>query len=265
MPVSAQPYDAYDHRAADPYDPADYETGTTYDDYDALPVGPLLPGDPIGPVIRRTGRKTTLALSLLITAVLGGAWTFYGDQLADLAQSLATPAAKPETAALAAPSTAASAKPEPSTPTALPPVEAPAAAPPITTAVLPPATEAYDAPKSEPLPKPVADPADPHQARALAAGLHPGISRALLTRLTAADYKNAATAIKTALAEPAGDAVTAWPKPRKPEQALFEVHFVPGATDTCRRYVVTVEKDGWITTALPMEKCGLAPRTANRG
>jgi hypothetical protein len=50
--------------------------------------------------------------------------------------------------------------------------------------------------------------------------------------------------------------VFVWPKQRKPELALFRVHFVPGAAPTCRRYVVTVTKDGWSTTAPPMEKCG---------
>jgi hypothetical protein len=31
---------------------------------------------------------------------------------------------------------------------------------------------------------------------------------------------------------------------------------VQGAAPACRRYVVTITKDGWLTTALPMEKCG---------
>ena len=52
---------------------------------------------------------------------------------------------------------------------------------------------------------------------------------------------------------------------RKAEEALFKVRFVPGAPAGCRRYVVTVTKDGWLTTALPMEKCGPQPRQARRG
>lgn len=113
-------------------------------------------------------------------------------------------------------------------------------------------------PASGPLPPPEADPADPHQARALAAGLHPKLSRVLLTRLTAEDYRNARTAIAKALAEVADDGKLEWPKQRAPERALFTVHFVPGAADDCRRYVVSVTKDRWTTTALPMERCGVA-------
>lgn len=109
-----------------------------------------------------------------------------------------------------------------------------------------------------PLPPPEADPADPHQARALAAGLHPKLSLVLLTRLTAEDYRNARTAIAKALAEVADDGKLEWPKQRAPERALFTVHFVPGAADDCRRYVVSVTKDRWTTTALPMERCGVA-------
>jgi len=52
--------------------------------------------------------------------------------------------------------------------------------------------------------------------------------------------------------------VFVWPRQRKPELALFEVRFVPGAAPHCRRYVVTVTKDGWSTTAPPMEKCDAA-------
>ena len=105
----------------------------------------------------------------------------------------------------------------------------------------------------------------PYQTRAAAVGLHPDLSRALLARLSAADYRNAGIAIKTALAETAETAIYVWPRQRKPEEALFKVRFVPGAPAGCRRYVVTVTKDGWLTTALPMEKCGPQPRQARRG
>jgi hypothetical protein len=133
-----------------------------------------------------------------------------------------------------------------------------------------PETEAADTdeakvPVAAPLPPPKADPADPYQTRALAVGLHPDLSRVLLKRLTAADYRNAGTAIQTALAETADDALFTWPKTRKPDLAQFEVHFVPGATKECRRYVVTVAKDGWSTTALPMEKCGADLPRRRRG
>ena len=77
----------------------------------------------------------------------------------------------------------------------------------------------------------------------------------LLARLSPTDYRNAGIAIQTALADTSDSAVFVWPRQRKPELALFRVRFVAGAAPGCRRYVVTVVKDGWLTTALPMEKC----------
>ena len=92
--------------------------------------------------------------------------------------------------------------------------------------------------------------------RAVAVGLHPDLSRVLLARLSPTDYRNAGIAIQTAVAETPDSGVFVWPRQRKPELALFQVRFVPGAAPSCRRYVVTVTKDGWLTTAPPMEKCG---------
>jgi hypothetical protein len=111
----------------------------------------------------------------------------------------------------------------------------------------------------------MADPADPYQKRAVAVGLHPGLSRVLLTRLSSTDYRNAGIAIETAVSETPDSVVFVWPRQRKPEFALFQVRFVPGAAPNCRRYVVTVTKDGWSTTALPMEKCGTQHRRPRRG
>ena len=111
-----------------------------------------------------------------------------------------------------------------------------------------------------PLEPPSVDPADIYQVRALAAGLHPGLSRVLLARLSPDDYRNAGIAIQKAWPRHPTPASTWWPRQRKPELALFHVRFVPGAAADCRRYVVTVTKDGWLTTALPMEKCGPQPR-----
>lgn len=121
-------------------------------------------------------------------------------------------------------------------------------------------------PEVTPLPPAEADPSDPLQVRAASAGLHPGLSRVLLGRLSPADYKNAQKAIRTALAETPNDGTFLWPRQRKPELALFKVHFVPGAAPGCRRYVVTITKDGWSTTALPMENCDARPSrsAANR-
>lgn len=110
---------------------------------------------------------------------------------------------------------------------------------------------------STPLPPPKINPADPYQTRALAVGLHPELSRVLLSRLSDADFRNAGIAIQKAVAE-AGDGDNfIWPRQREPKLALFKVHFVAGAAPDCRRYVVVVTKDGWSTTAQPMERCGV--------
>ena len=95
------------------------------------------------------------------------------------------------------------------------------------------------------------------EKQAEAVGLNPDLSKSLLKRLTEADFRNAAIAIKTALSETAESAIYIWPARPKPYLALFEVRFVPGAAENCRRYVVTVTKDRWSTTAPPMEKCGV--------
>lgn len=117
-------------------------------------------------------------------------------------------------------------------------------------------------------PQPYAPPAlpkaGPLQARAEAAGLHPGLSPVLLERLTATDFRNAGAAVRTALADTPDSAVLVWPRQRTPELAVFQVRFVQGAAPDCRRYVVTIYKDGWSTTAQPMEKCGSKAKSARR-
>jgi hypothetical protein len=112
------------------------------------------------------------------------------------------------------------------------------------------------APSVAPLAPPKADLSDPYQRRASAVGLHPDLSRALLARLSPADYRNAGVAIETAVAKTPETDTFVWPRQRRPELALFQVRFVPGAAPDCRRYVVTITKDRWSTTALPMERCG---------
>ena len=119
-----------------------------------------------------------------------------------------------------------------------------------------PAEGEADTADPKPLPPPVVDPADPYQKRAVAVGLHPDLSRSLLSRLSDADYKNAGVAIKAALAEAASSKVYAWPKEGGGKIALFEVRFVRAASPECRRYVVTVTLARWSTTAPAMEKCG---------
>lgn len=117
-----------------------------------------------------------------------------------------------------------------------------------------------------PLPPPVVDPADPYQQRALAAGLHPDLPRVVLKTLSEVDFRNAKAAIKSALADTPFDGVHAAPKGGGGAKlALFEVRFVRGSDPTCRRYVVTVTKNRWSTTAPPMEQCGSKPRWAGAG
>jgi hypothetical protein len=254
------------------------EAGYGYDE--------LLPGERIVPIATRgRGKAVVLAAALLLG--VGGGWALVSGKVTWPNWSLRDIAAlfpeverlfwRPaDTGATAAVSPRPAGLPPAKPLTALPPAPAPAlpqlqesriepAEPvqerPVTTAALPPAAPSA----SEPQPPPAADPADPLQARALAAGLHPGLSRVLLERLTPADYQNARVAIQTAVAETPDSGVLVWPKQRKPELALFHVRFVPGAAPNCRRYVVTVAKDGWTTTALPMEKCGAELGRTRRG
>lgn len=129
-----------------------------------------------------------------------------------------------------------------------------AAQPNETSAITTPAQPATLAP----LPPPQVDIKDRKQKRAAAIGLHPGVSAVLLSSMSDADYRNAAEAIRKALAETADNEKLIWPAKSRPKLARFQVHFVPSAGANCRRYVVTVVKNGWTTTAPPMEKCGIA-------
>lgn len=264
---------------------------TAYDDMygdQAYELGEFLPGERIGPPPRRSGRKIVLR-GIFLLAAAGGVWAFMSGQVTwpawlptDISAMLSsldrrpappTPrAAEPlpriETvpeknlAAVEAPSL----RPRPALSakeTVAPSADARTAAAPLTTGALPPAARRSDEAPDAPLRPAIADPSDPHQVRAAAVGLHPDLSRALLARLSPSDYRNAGIAIKNAF-EASESAVYVWPRQRKPEDALFKVRFVPSAAADCRRYVVTVTKDGWLTTALPMEKCGPQPRQARR-
>jgi hypothetical protein len=212
---------------------------------------------------------------LLLVMLLGGGWALIGEpatwpewllgKVAAISAAMERSSGPPQQAASAM-STARPVIAEPPTkPAAIsaPPViqQAPPPSPaPPATAALPPAAAGADEPATAPLEPPSIDPADIYQVRALAVGLHPGLSRVLLARLSPDDYRNAGIAIQKAVAETPDSGVFVWPRQRKPELALFHVRFVPGAAADCRRYVVTVTKDGWLTTALPMEKCGPQPR-----
>jgi hypothetical protein len=249
----------------------------------------LWPGERIGPPLKRTRGKTVLGCALLVV-VLGGGWALLGEQVttwsnwqsagaamsawasAWMNRSVAAPA-EPATVALATAAPASRLEPPPmkaAAPYTLPPTPQPPAAgdappppapaakaaTPVTIAAVPPVIPGAEARAPGPLPPPVADPADPYQVRAAAVGLHPDLSRVLLARLSSTDYHNAAIAIRTALSETPDGAVFVYPRQRKPELALFQVRFVQGAAPGCRRYVVTVTKDRWLTTAPPMERCG---------
>lgn len=237
--------------------------------YDAFAV-PLDPGEPITPRRRRRHGSTMLEGLIAVVVLCGIGWLAFETHatwrpwvgpVANIARSgldraiaaLTTPSPAQEPAPLAA-----------ERPQIQPPAPLVTAAVDDTpgvgagTPVAPgdPDAEAVPAAASGPLPPPRADPADPLQVRALAAGLHPGLSRVLLAALTAEDYRNARTAVTRAIANvPAGGSLV-WPQQRSPGRALFKVRFVAGAPPQCRRYVVTVTKDRWSTTALPMESCG---------
>jgi surface antigen len=107
-----------------------------------------------------------------------------------------------------------------------------------------------------PEPAEVAQDKGPKRAHAIAAGLSPDLPNVLLTRLSDSDLKNAGYAVKTALAKTPDDASFAWPPKPSQQQALFEVRFVAGASQGCRRYIVTVTKERWSSTTAAMEKCG---------
>lgn len=268
---------------------------TTHGAFDAdahYAHGEFWPGERIGPPLRRTGGKAMLR-GVIILIAMGGCWALLGDQTTwPIWQSIETAVSSwrnrsapgpIEPAALAMATTSPPAPAEPPTkPAALdaksstlqPPAASDVAttpgatarptAPPLTVTALPPAATASDEPPAEPLPPPTVDPADPYQMRAVAVGLHPDLSRVLLTRLSPTDCRNAGIAIQTAVAETPDSAVFVWPRQRTPELALFQVRFVPGAAPSCRRYVVSITKDGWLTTAPPMEKCGPQPGPPRR-
>jgi len=272
--------------------------------YDAFTDGHLgdqwdnSPDDRVGAPPRRSRRKMAAwaVLGLLVSGNVGWAYVDHDDMLAHwsgwlqrgiaIASAVFKPqpdgAAEPKPAALidqrpqsqngepAAEPGRAAADPQPppsAEPVAVaePPVPpqaqavAPSPPPPAIAAAAPP-TPVDEAQVQKTIPTVLA----PYQKRAAAVGLHTEISRMLLESLSEADYRNAAVAIRKALAEKADDAVVLWPHKSTVEQAQFQVHFVAGAPAGCRRYVVTVAKQGWLTTALPVEKCGL-DRGVRRG
>lgn len=261
------------------YFAGDTSDNDTYDEF--------LPGERIGSPFAGSRRKAKMR-RIIFLLMIGGGWAVYGGQVdwqawTSALTAVLSPAIErqgsgpvepvaPKLAALDAPinvppATAHAADSAPASTVQAPAASRKADAPKETTvetAALPASATSTDEQVSSPLPPPVATPNDPYQKRALAAGLHPGLSRALLAKLTPTDYRNAGVAIKTALTETPDNDVLVWPRQPKPELALFQVSFVPGAAPNCRRYVVTVGRDGWSTTALPMETCGVKPVPARQ-
>jgi hypothetical protein len=251
----------------------------------------FLPGERIGPPLGR-GPGRALLRGLVILIVLGGGWALV-DAQSDLpkwllSEIVATYSSwewsipkRIERPAPAAFANASGPGPAATQPTGSAP--APLSPAPETTGSLldvpprpvvttvPPVAATGEAAASgtdeipgAPLPPPTVDPTDPYQRRAEAVGLHPQLSRVLLARLSPTDYRNAGIAIETAVSQTPDHGVLVWPRQRTPDQALFQVRFVAGAAPGCRRYVVSVTKDGWLTTAPPMEKCSAQPRRQAR-
>ncbi len=230
----------------------------------------------------RAGGNTMLSATVVIVMALGGIWALskanalwpgWSHDLAGLASALShrdsAPADPSATAQPAAEPPALARQPAGVRDVADAPGVSAGTPMPETAAVAAPSepveTAEPDETANTPLPPPVIDPADPYQKRAAAVGLHPDLSRALLKRMSDTDYRNAGIAIKTALADTTGTEAFVYPPEPKAKLARFEVHFVPGAASTCRRYVVTVTKDRWSTTARPMEKCGFKTAARSAG
>ncbi|MBS0242984.1 MAG: hypothetical protein JSS20_12465 [Proteobacteria bacterium] len=238
------------------------------------------PDERVGaPLASRRGRAVRRAVLLAAVGSAGAGVCWYPEGaeqlwtgLVEFAASL--PATLPEQTAragsasspLPAPSVAKIVRPAPEMEqnrlTAAPPAQAPisptdlVAAPPAASPAAEPqatATLAETPPDAPPPPAWV----DPLQKRAESVGLHPDISPAILKRLSETDWRNAGIAIRKALAETPDNAVLVSPPKRDAGRAQFRIEFVPGGAASCRRYVVTIARDGWASTALPVEKCGV--------
>lgn len=249
------------------HSPIDYDE---FDDDDGGLPSALVAGDRISTrVPDRSGRRFVRSL-LFVVAVLGAGWALQDNPaLAPVWKSIESALKQP--APLPPPAETAQVPPAPlqalpATEVAATPgteagaVATPPAANKETSAAAPEASVAA----VEPLKPAIPDPKDPQQVRAAAVGLHPDLSRVLLKRLSASDYRNAEVAIKTALLQTPDSDVLEWPREAKRDAAVFQVRFVAGASGDCRRYVVEITKDSWITTAPAMEKCGL-PAVRARG
>lgn len=224
----------------------------------------LTAGERIGEPVADKGGGRVVRASLLIFTGLGAGWMLFDDtatwpKWAAFETGSIKPWAASPPVATTPPTAPDLVKPLPSSEIAATPgSDATATATPPAPAA-PDVETNPDTADTAPLRSAIPDPKDPTQVRAAAVGIHPDVSRALLTRLSPTDYKNAAAAIKTALSQTPDSDVLDWPRDAKPDAAVFQVRFVRGAVGDCRRYVVTITKDQWVTTAPAMEKCGIPP------
>lgn len=270
--------------AAREFDDFDQDFADSERAYDPSDLSCLQPGERIGVLPRSRARSLRSRIGLLLMFAAGGWgvwstqqmwWPLVGEGIAAVTAEIerrATPTPAQETSTASAPPLPASIEPLTTAVVQAVP-QAESVAPVITTPM--PATPSEgnqanagvasgagetDASQSapEPLAEPVIEPGNLYQKRALAIGLHPDLSRVLLSSMSDVDYRNAGTAIRKALAQTIDDEKFTWPLKPSATLASFEVHFVKGSSLDCRRYIVTVKKNGWTTTARPMEKCGLA-------
>jgi hypothetical protein len=243
------------------------------------------PGERIGPPLP-SRYKAILRRTLLCIALIAGVWAVATDEggpdsWVTQAKSLAATAianvqqfaARPTQDAAPAASDMAGASAELGTPGQSAQQSSATELPPMLTqtpiddagkdADASPPTEAMGTAYSEKA-EPAEDAQDksPARKRAVAAGLGPDLPNVLLTRLSKADLENAAYAIKTAIAKIPDDASFAWPPATSRKQAYFEVRFVQGAAQGCRRYIVKVTKDRWSSTSAALEKCESGPAPA---
>ncbi len=269
-------------------------SGTSYNGIEVadFAAGGLDASERIGRTVDKP-RKKILRRAMMVLGLGGIAGAAYTEPqvltrswtaVAPYAQSLMDAARTPPTATAVVPPTAEGAKSDPAAPlqerfaalpaekpqpppqadpAATPAPSAPAPAQPVKPSAKaalaessPAPGDAYAAPKPAPI--------DPLTKKAEAAGLHPDLSRALLQKLSDADFKTATTAVNKALTEVGDTETFIWPQKAAKSATRFRISFVPGAPQDCRRYVVEIAKDGWQTTALPVEKCGVK-RVAARG
>jgi len=251
----------------------DYDLDTFEEDDVPVFVTELSAGERIGTPLQSRRGNRVLRWSTVALICAGGAWASRDDTGTALAMLNALKTALGPVVERVA--TALAPPPAPPAPVAAPPPEppplpaaaevAPASVPASSVEAPAPAADepAASAPaRPEPLAAPAVDETNPYQKRAAAAGLHPGISAAVLQRLTAADYRNAGVAIERALKETPDDEIFVWPKPAGAGAALFQIRFVQGSNAACRRYLVNVTKDGWSTTAPAIERCGIRTPSA---